>query len=100
MKNLTKVPRLHFFFRQAGVLQNCPICKQKGSISSNSADQLRYGVDDGSKLSFGSGFFFEGLRYSPSGALPVVTLCEQYFPAGNTTIQIARGEGARLKPAV
>src|ERR1700722_2306860 len=33
-------------------------------------------------------------------ALPVVNVCQQYVPAGNTTFRISRGEGARLKPAV
>src|SRR3984893_7543157 len=34
------------------------------------------------------------------GALPVHNVSKQYFPAGDTTFRISRGEGARLKPAV
>src|SRR5260370_40228530 len=59
MKGVEKFFRPHVFFLLAGVLQHCLICVQKVSISSNGDDELRYGVDDGSKLRFGFGYFVE-----------------------------------------
>jgi hypothetical protein len=59
MKDLTKPFRPHFFFRQAGVLQYCLIRGQKVSVGPDRYDELRYCIDDGSKFSFGFGYFVE-----------------------------------------
>ncbi len=44
------------------LLQECLICIQTVSVSPKSDDELRYCVDDGSKLSFGFRNFVESPR--------------------------------------
>jgi hypothetical protein len=61
MKDLNKAFRSRFFFGQAGVLQYCLIGVLKISVRPNRDNELRYCIDDCSKLSFGFGYFVESL---------------------------------------
>src|SRR6202158_5512617 len=62
MKNAsTKVVRHHLFSRQAGVLHYCLIRVEIFSVRPQSGDELRYGVDDRSKLSLRFLDFLDGL---------------------------------------
>src|SRR5580692_825552 len=69
MKDLAKPLRPHFLLPQAGVLQQCLICVEMISVNTNRDDELRYCIDDCSKLGFGFGDLVEGCRESSSGSL-------------------------------
>jgi hypothetical protein len=74
-ERLQEISRPQFFFRQAGVLPYCLICVQKVSVGPNSDDELRDGIDDGSKFSFGFGDFVKSLR---EGRLRSLSLDRNY----------------------
>src|SRR5437016_486147 len=62
MDDLTKAPRPHVLRRQPGVVHYCLIRVQKCAVGPNSDDELRYCIDDRSKLSFRFGDFLESPR--------------------------------------
>lgn len=100
MKDFMKSFRVHFFLRQAGVLEYCLIRIQKFSVRPESDDELRYGIDDCSKFSFGFGYFVEGPRQPRFVALAVVNVGQQHVPAGDTAFRVSCGESTSLEPAV
>src|SRR6266852_1089743 len=100
MKGLTKALRLHFFFRQARVLQYCLIRVQKVSVGPDRDDELRYYIDDGSQFSFGFGYFVVSPRQRHLVALAVVNVGQQHVPSTDTIILVLHGKRSRLEPTV
>ena len=77
MKDVAEAFRPHFLFRQAGVVQYRLIRGQKCAVGPERDDELRYGIDDCSKFSFGFRKLFERTRECRLVALALIDICLQ-----------------------
>jgi hypothetical protein len=100
VKYVAEAFRPHFLFRQARVVQYCLICGQKCAVSPERDDELRDGIDDGSKFSFGFRKLFERTRERRVVALARIDIRLQDEPTEDAALRIPHRQTLRMEPSV
>src|SRR5262245_21531712 len=90
---IPKVPFLHLFKTETGVVGHCLISKKRRPIFAHDADRRRDGVDDFTQISFAR---LQGLFR----LFAVLDICEEQIPRRYLVFRITHRESTDLEPSV